>query len=78
MRINYDAEVDALYIRFVEGPQQCRCVRLNEEVALNIGEGETLVGIEILDARQVLGKGQIPTVIVENISIDQWVIPPAC
>src|SRR5438105_467734 len=50
MKISYDAEVDALYIRLAEGKHECRTVRLNEEVALNIGEGEELVGIEILDA----------------------------
>src|ERR1700674_4144654 len=60
MRISYDAEIDALYIRLIEGPQECRTVRLNDEVALNIGPGETLVGIEILDAKQVLGRGQLP------------------
>ncbi|MFB3072916.1 MAG: DUF2283 domain-containing protein, partial [bacterium] len=35
MRISYDAQVDALYIRLVEGPQECRTVRLSEEVALD-------------------------------------------
>jgi hypothetical protein len=44
-------------------------VRLNEEIALNIGPGETLVGVEILDAKEVLGKGQLPSVILENISL---------
>lgn len=67
MKISYDSEIDALYIRLLDGPQQCRIVRLNEEIALNIGEGETLVGIEILDARDVLGQGQLPSVILENI-----------
>src|SRR6266571_7455264 len=50
MKISYDPEVDALYIRLAEGKHECRTLRLNEEVALNIGEGEELVGIEILDA----------------------------
>jgi uncharacterized protein YuzE len=67
MRISYDDEIDALYIRLIEGPQECRTVRLNEEIALNIGPGEMLVGIEILDAKQVLGQGQLPSVILENI-----------
>ncbi|HKI37931.1 MAG TPA: DUF2283 domain-containing protein [Gemmataceae bacterium] len=67
MRISYDDEIDALYIRLIEGAQECRTVRLNDEVALNIGPGETLVGIEILDAKQVLGRGQLPSVILENI-----------
>lgn len=69
MKISYDSEVDALYIRLVEGEQECRTLRLNEEIALNIGPGETLVGIEILDAREVLGKGELPEVVLENISL---------
>jgi len=67
MKISYDAEIDALYIRFVEGKHECRTVRLNEEVALNIGAGEKLVGLEILDAKEVLGSGKIPLVTLEGI-----------
>lgn len=44
MKISYDAEIDALYIRLLEGKHECRSVRLSEEVALNIGAGENLVG----------------------------------
>ena len=69
MRISYDSETDALYIRLLEGEHQCRTLRLTDEVALNIGEGETLVGIEILDAKEVLGQGNLPTVILENVSL---------
>ena len=68
MKISYDSEIDTLYIRLIEGKHECRTVRLNEEIALNIGEGEKLVGIEILDAKQVLGTGKIPTVVLEGIS----------
>jgi uncharacterized protein YuzE len=67
MKISYDAEVDALYIRLLEGEHQCRTLRLTEEVSLNIGPGEELVGIEILDAKEVLGKGARPTVVLENV-----------
>lgn len=67
MKISYDPEVDALYIRLIEGEQECRTLRLNEEIALNIGPGETLVGIEILDAKEVLGKGELPKVVLENL-----------
>lgn len=69
MRISYDSEVDALYIRLVEGEHECRTLRLNDEIALNIGVGEMLVGIEILDAREVLGKGELPQVVLENIRL---------
>jgi uncharacterized protein YuzE len=69
MKISYDAEVDALYIRLLEGRQECRTVRLNDEIALNIGPGETLVGIEILDAKRLLGKGRVPALQVENVRV---------
>jgi uncharacterized protein YuzE len=68
MKISYDSEIDALYIRLIEGKQECRTVRLNEEIALNIGQGEKLVGIEILDASEVLGAGQLPAVVLEGIT----------
>jgi uncharacterized protein YuzE len=54
MKISYDPTVDALYIRFVEGPIECEVLRLNDRVAVNIGPGEQVVGIEVLDASEVL------------------------
>ncbi len=68
MRISYDTEVDALYIRLMEGEHQCRTLRLTDEISLNIGEGEVLVGIEVLDAKELLGQGKVPTVVLENLS----------
>jgi uncharacterized protein YuzE len=67
MRISHDGEVDALYIRLLEGEYQCRTLRLTDEVSLNIGPGEELVGIEVLDAKDVLGKGALPTVVLDNV-----------
>jgi len=70
MRISYDPECDALYIRLVEGKHECRTVRLNDDIAMNIGKGEMLVGLEILDAKQVLGAGKIPDVVLEGLGAD--------
>jgi uncharacterized protein YuzE len=67
MRISYDKEVDAVYIRLIEGELQCRTLRLNDKIALNIGIGERLIGIEILDASEVLANGSLPNVLLENI-----------
>jgi uncharacterized protein YuzE len=67
MKISYDAEVDALYIRLIDGPCECRTIRLNDEIALNMGPDETLVGIEILDAKEVIGSGGLPSVVLENV-----------
>jgi uncharacterized protein YuzE len=67
MKITYDPTVDAMYIKLLEGEHQCRTLRLNNEISLNIGEEEKLVGIEILDAKEVLANGQLPTVLLENV-----------
>jgi len=69
MEISYDPEIDALYIRLIEGKYECRTLRLNEEIALNIGPDEKLVGIEILDAKEVLGSEKLPKLVVENLPL---------
>ena len=71
MKISYDKEVDALYIRLLEGEHECHTLRLTDGISLNIGEGEVLVGIEVLDAKEVLGRGDLPKVILENLSAVQ-------
>ena len=69
MKITYDKEVDAVYIKLIEGEHQCRTLRLNDDIALNIGKGEKLIGIEILDAREVLANGGVPGILLENIQL---------
>ena len=68
MKITYDKEVDAMYIALEEGKHQVRTVRISQDIALDFAKGEKLVGIEILDASKVIGKGNLPSVILENIS----------
>jgi uncharacterized protein YuzE len=68
MRITYDPTVDALYIRLVEGEVQCEVVRLNDRVAVNIGPGEQVVGIEVLDASELLEGLQERKVHLENLT----------
>jgi uncharacterized protein YuzE len=67
MKITYDPTVDALYIRFVEGPVECEILQLNDRVAINLGPGERVVGIEVLDASQVLDLAE-RKVILENLT----------
>lgn len=73
MKISYDRDVDALYIRLVEGEQQCRTLRLTDDVSLNIGANEVLVGIEVLNAKEVLGKGKMPQIVLEHVPHD-WIL----
>lgn len=67
MKISYAPKVDALYIRFVEGPIECEMLQINDRVALNVGPGESLIGIEVLDASQVLDLRD-RTVKLENLT----------
>ena len=57
MKINYDLEVDALYIEFhplADGTAEARL--LSDEVVGNYGPDGKLAGLEILDASRVLGQ----------------------
>ncbi|HJY80963.1 MAG TPA: DUF2283 domain-containing protein [Candidatus Binatia bacterium] len=67
MKITYDLQVDALYIRFVEGSVECEVLQINDRVAINLGPGERVVGIEVLDASQVLDLAN-RMVILENLT----------
>lgn len=67
MRISYDPTVDALYIRFVEGAVECEVLQINDRIAINLGPGERVVGIEVLDASQVLDLAG-RKVILENLT----------
>jgi uncharacterized protein YuzE len=67
MKITYDPEVDAMYIQLVDGKHQCRTVCLTDEIALDFGAGETLIGIEILDAKKIVGKGKLPKIVLDNV-----------
>jgi len=55
MKITYDPEVDAAYIYLTEQRGEVTTVKANERVFLDYGAADELVGIEILDASQVLG-----------------------
>lgn len=68
MKIRYDAQVDALYISFKKGPVQVTTVRLSEDVAVDLGPNEEVVGIEVLDASKHLALAKTsPTVILEGL-----------
>ena len=67
MKITYDKEVDALYIRLLEGEHQCRVVRLTDDIALDFTAGEQLVGIEVLGASRLFEKPEAPTIELQDL-----------
>ena len=50
MEITYHSKHDLLYIRFDDRQQQVTNRRFDEDIVLDIGEDDKIVGIEILDA----------------------------
>jgi uncharacterized protein YuzE len=54
MQILYNTQSDLLYIRLDDRKQEVINRRLGEDVVLDIGEGDKIVGIEILDASKRL------------------------
>lgn len=67
MRITYDRQADAMYIRLLEGDRQCRVVRLTEDIALDFSEGEKLVGIEVLGASRLFKKPDAPVIELKDL-----------
>jgi len=68
VRIKYDPEVDAAYISFKRGPVQVTTIRITEDLAIDLGPGEEIVGIEILDASENLGfSRETPRIQLENL-----------
>lgn len=53
MKITYDREADAVYIRLKELPVQGTKM-INSRLFINLGIGDDVVGIEILKASQAI------------------------
>ena len=68
MRITYDPEVDALYIRFEEGSVTTK--HLSEGIAADIDSKGQLAGIEILSAlKRFGGSDSLKKVTLEEIGL---------
>jgi len=70
MKIKYDPDVDAAYISFKKGPTEVTTIRLTEDIAIDLGPNEEIVGIEILDASEHFSfKKENPKIELENIKV---------
>jgi len=67
MKIIYDKEADALYIRLLEGEYECRVVRLTDNIALDFASGEKLVGIEVLEASRLFKEPGVPIIEIKDL-----------
>lgn len=69
MKITYDPTVDALTIRLVEERVECEVIRLSDRVAVDIGPGEQVVAIEVLDASELVPGLKQRGVSLENLTV---------
>ena len=68
MKIKYDPEVDAVYVSFKKGHEQVTTMRITEDISIDFGAKEEIVGIEVLDASKHLGLSpRHPAVKLENL-----------
>ena len=68
MRIIYDSEVDALYIRFIEATVTTEHVA--DGIAVDYASDGRMAGIEILDARKRFGDPDVfRRVVLEEVAL---------
>jgi uncharacterized protein YuzE len=59
MKIEYDDKFDLLYLRFDDSSQELINQRVSDNIVLDIGKNNKIVGIEILDAKESLNLNSI-------------------
>lgn len=59
MQIHYDSATDLLYLRFDDRRQEVLNRRVSDDVVLDVGENDKIVGIEILYASTHLDLGKL-------------------
>lgn len=70
MRIEYDREVDALYIRLRE-VRPADSIDVVAGVTVDLDENGQIVGIEVLDAAERLGLESLLNVSIENMPVER-------
>ena len=68
MQILYDVKTDLLYLRIDAREQQVINKRLSEDIVLDVGKDDKIVGIEILDASRHLNLENLLPVKYEIVS----------
>ena len=70
MKIEYDKEVDALYVRLQE-KHVARTVEIEEGLNLDLDENGKLIGLEVLDATQRYSLSDIFNISTENLILEK-------
>jgi uncharacterized protein YuzE len=67
MNVEYRGKTDLLYIRLDERKQTLLNRRVSDDVVLDIGAGDKIVGIEILNVSKNLSLDKIVPVNIERV-----------
>jgi len=59
MLVEYNTKTDLLYIRLDDRPQDVRNRRVSDDIVLDIGAEDHIVGIEIVDASRRVNLQQL-------------------
>ena len=70
MKIEYDREVDALYIRLQE-KYVARTLEIEEGLNLDLDENGKLIGLEVLDATERYSLADIFNISTENLILGE-------
>jgi len=73
MKIEYDNEIDALYIRLQEKDVE-RTVEITEGVNIDLDESGKLIGLEVLDAADRYSMTDIFNISTENLILEKALI----
>ena len=74
MRIEYDREVDALYVRLQE-KYVARTIEIEEGLNLDLDENGKLIGLEVLDATEKYSLADIFNLSTENLILEKEEAP---
>jgi len=69
MKIEYDREADALYIRLQE-KYVARTLEIEEGLNLDLDENGSLIGLEVLDATERYSLADIFNISTENLILE--------
>lgn len=73
MKIEYDKEVDALYVRLQE-KYVARTVEIEEGLNLDLDDAGKLIGLEVLDATQRYSLADIFNISTENLILEKSLV----
>lgn len=68
MKLTYDPRYNIAYIRFREKSNEVDTVRISDEINIDIAPDGSIYGIELLNANEQIGRGDLGNLLIVNES----------